>query len=191
MLVVSAGLVAGRVLIRIDTARPADAIYVLGGTHIERALEAADLFRAGFSRRILISRARLDRAERVLLDQGVHVPNEADIARAVLVDELNLPARAVEALDQPVDSTADEAAAILARAQTEHWTRVIVITDCASTRRAGMIFRRKLGPSVDVIARCTRWDDYDAGRWWQTRNGIRLTFYELPKLIVYAVGLGG
>lgn len=190
-LVVSAALFVGRVLIRIDPAKPSDVIYVLGGAHLERAVEAADLFRAGFGKRILISHGRLDRAETLLLSQGVRVPTEADNVRTVLVDQLGLPGRDVEAMFVPVGSTADEASAIVSRARAEHWSRLIVITDCSSTRRAGMIFRRKLGSSVEVIARCSRWDSYDPAHWWQTREGIRLTFYEVPKLIAYALGLGG
>jgi len=128
-LFVSAGLFGGRVLVRIDPAKPSDAIYVLGGAHLERAVEAADLFRAGFSNRILISRGRMEPAEAVLLAEGVRVPSEADVARGVLIEQLGLPAGHVEALRTSVASTADEANAIVARARAEHWTRLIIITD--------------------------------------------------------------
>ena len=39
---------AGRFLAREDPLRPADVIFVLAGTRVERPLEAADLFRDGF-----------------------------------------------------------------------------------------------------------------------------------------------
>jgi uncharacterized SAM-binding protein YcdF (DUF218 family) len=182
---------AGALLVETDTMAPADAIFVLDGSFIDRAVEAADLFRAGFAPRILISRGGRDAAETFFDAEGVHLPTRAEVARDVLVNRLGLPASAVEPLTDPVDSTADEAALLAPRAAREHWARVIVITDRASTRRAGYIFRKRLGPNVTVIAWNNRRDGYDPARWWTTRAMVRVTFYELPKVLIYRIGLSG
>jgi uncharacterized SAM-binding protein YcdF (DUF218 family) len=181
----------GALLVRSDTVARADAIYVLDGSFVERAVEAADLFRAGFAPRILISRGSRDPSEQVLDAEGVHLPTHAEIARDALVDHLGLPAAAVETLNDPVGSTADEAEVIVPRARREHWSGLIVITDRASTRRAGYIFRKKLGPGVSVIAWSPRRDAYDPGHWWTSRPMVRTTFYELPKMLIYWMGLSG
>ena len=181
----------GRLLVETDTMAPADAIYVLDGSFLERAMEAADLFRAGFAPRIIISRGGREPSEDLYAAEGVHLPSHAELVRDVLVTRLGLPASAIEAMPTAVGSTADEAHAIAPIARREHWTRLIVITDRSSTRRAGFIFRRELGAGVTVIPWCSRHDTYDPSRWWAARPAVRLTFYEVPKVLVYWLGLGG
>jgi uncharacterized SAM-binding protein YcdF (DUF218 family) len=184
-------LCAGRLIVEVDPLAHADAIFVLGGTRIERALEAADLFRAGYAPLIVISGGAPEAAEYTLQRQGVHVPSEADVARTILVGRLGVPAAAVQVLTEPLANTSDEAAAISAEARARGWTRLIIITDRAATRRAALATRRLLGSRVQVIARASRRDRYDPAHWWASRVGIRETFYEVPKLVVYWVGLGG
>jgi uncharacterized SAM-binding protein YcdF (DUF218 family) len=184
-------LFAGRLVVEADPLVHADAIFVLGGTRLERALEAADLFREGFAPLIVISGGAPEPAEESLGAMGISVPSEAEVARNILVRRLGLPAAAIEVLNQPLDNTAQEAAAISTEAHARGWTRLIVITDRAATRRAAYALRRVLGSQVQVVARASRRDDYDPARWWATRDGIRETFYELPKLVAYWLGLRG
>lgn len=190
-LVAAGCLATGRVLVDVDPMQLADAIYVLDGSSLDRAAEAADLYRAGFAPRIVISRGGPEASERFFEAEGVHVPSRAEIVRDILVTRLGLPASGVEALPDPVSSTAEEARAIAPRARAGRWSRLIVITDRASTRRAGLVFRRVLGPEVDVIAWCSRRDRYDPSQWWMSRAMLRPTFYEVPKLLACWLGLGG
>jgi uncharacterized SAM-binding protein YcdF (DUF218 family) len=178
-------------LVAQDTMARADAIYVLDGAFMDRVVEAADLFRAGFAPRILLSRGTLDASEVALAAQGVHLPTRAELAKDVLVSRLGLPANAIEPLKDPVGSTADEARAIADRAAREQWSAVIVITDRASTGRASYIFRKILGPKVHIIAWSYRLDGYDPARWWTNRPMLRTTFYEFPKRLLYWFGLSG
>jgi len=182
---------AGRLLVETDAMAPADAIFVLDGSFIERAVEAADLFRAGFAPRILISRGARDPSEQTFDAEGVHLPTHAESLRDVLVNRLGLPAGAVEALAEPVTSTADEAALAARRVARDRWTRLIVITDRDATRRTGYIFRRKLGSGVVVVVWASRRDRYNPSAWWTDRSTVRSTFYELPKLLIYWAGFGG
>ena len=48
-------LLAGIIVDHPDPLAPADAVYVLGGSRISRALEASELLAAGLAPRILIS----------------------------------------------------------------------------------------------------------------------------------------
>jgi uncharacterized SAM-binding protein YcdF (DUF218 family) len=184
-------LLAGVIIDHSDPLAPADVIYVLGGSRISRALEANDLYGSGIAPRILISPGAQEAAEGQLAARGIHVPTEGEVARDILVSRLNVPSTAVELLPDTPDNTAQEARMILDRVRANHWSRLIVITDCASTRRAGFIFRRVLGPDVAITARCARTDGYDPWWWWRSRATFRETFYELPKLVAYWCGLRG
>jgi uncharacterized SAM-binding protein YcdF (DUF218 family) len=181
---------AGVIVDHVDPIAPADVIYVLGGSRIERALEAADLYADHVAPKILISEGAREGVENTLRRRGIHVPTEGEGARDTLVAHFNIPASAIEILADDVDNTAQEAETLGSRAVTEHWKRLIVITDCATTRRAGFVFRSVL-PTVDIVARCSRHDNYDPWRWWRRRSTFRETFYEFPKLLAYWAGLRG
>jgi uncharacterized SAM-binding protein YcdF (DUF218 family) len=184
-------VLAGFIVDHTDPLAPADVIYVLGGSRISRALEAAELYASAIAPRIIISQGAHEAAENQLATRGIRVPTEGDVAREILVSRLNVPPAAVEVLPDAPDNTAQEADMILGRVREGHWSRLIVITDCASTRRAGFIFRRTLGPDVTVLARCARTDTYEPWLWWRSRATFRETFYELPKLVAYWCGLRG
>ena len=184
-------LLAGVIIDHSDPLAPADVIYVLGGSRISRALEASELYGSSIAPRILISPGARDAGESQLAARGIHVPTEGEVARDILVNHLNVPPTAVELLTDTPDNTAQEARMALDRVRTNHWSRVIVITDCASTRRAGFIFRRVLGPDTTITARCARTDAYEPWWWWRSRATFRETFYELPKLVAYWCGLRG
>ena len=184
-------LLAGVVVDHSDPLAPADAIYVLGGSRASRALEASELYAAGLATHIVISQGAREPAEDELTKRNIHVPTEGEVARDLLVGHLAVPAPVVELLPDSLDNTAQEAAAFKRFNDGHHWTRVIVITDCAATRRAGFVLRRLLGPSVTVMSRCSRTDGYEPWLWWDSRPTFRQTFYELPKLVAYWCGLRG
>ena len=187
--VVALFLFAGVIIDHVDAVAPADVIYVLGGSRVMRAVEAADLYHEHEAPKILVSQAGREPLEIQLGERGIHVPTEGEIGRDMVVAHFDVPAGAIELLPNPVDNTAEEASVVVGRARAEHWSRLIVITDCSSTRRAGFVFRRALGPTVDVVARCSRYDAFNPWLWWRTRPTFRQTFYELPKLIAYWLGL--
>jgi uncharacterized SAM-binding protein YcdF (DUF218 family) len=187
-----AGVVAlGRMVAHEDPLQHADAIYVLGGTWASRWVEAVELRREGYAPLIVLSPDQLDLAQVQLEARGVHIPNPAEIARDIMVGHLQVPAAAVVILPNGVDNTAQEADAIRDLARQRQWRRLIVITDRASTRRAGFAFRRVFGAALNITMRAPRSDGYDPAHWWRTRQDVRQTFYETPKLIAYWLGLRG
>lgn len=181
----------GHVLTREDPLQTADAIYVLGGSWIERGLEATDLFHEGRAPHIVISNAGLDNGLRELERRRVTITRPGDAFAALMSGQLGVPADAIEVLPDDLDNTAQEAEAIRAPVAAHHWKRLIVITDRASTRRAGFAMRRALGPDVEIIMRAPRLDRFAPGRWWQRRADIRTAMYETPKLLAYWLGLRG
>jgi uncharacterized SAM-binding protein YcdF (DUF218 family) len=193
LLFIAAGLFlsAGRFVTREDPLAHADAIYVLGGTWARRWLEAAELFREGYSSHIVLSPEARDVGEEILAERGTPIPRPVDVQRGLLIDRLQIPAAAIQILPGEVDNTAQEADAIKPLADAEHWHTLIVITDRAVTRRAGYAMRRVLGSNVRVIIRASRYDSYDPAGWWKTRPMFRTTFYEFPKTVAYWLGLRG
>jgi uncharacterized SAM-binding protein YcdF (DUF218 family) len=184
---------AGRLLVRLDPPTPqtpSDVAYVLGGARVDRWLEAAELYQSGAARAIVISRGGDDDAERLLATRGIHVPTTAEVARDVLVGQLGIPADAVVVLTEPADNTAHEAELLRPQIATRGWQSAVIITAKSATRRAGFAFEREFGSDVAISVTTSRFDGYDPAWWFRSRSGIRETFYELPKLLAYWLGLG-
>ena len=181
----------GTFLVHVDPLTKADAVYVLGGARVNRALEALDLYREGYVSRIVMSNAARESGELLLDRQGVHVPTDGELMRDTLVGRLGVPADAVILIPDNVDNTAAEATLIRPVLERAGWHRLMVITDCATTRRARFAFRRAFGSAVAIAVRCSRYDPYDASHWWASRRDVRTTMMEFPKLVAYWLGLKG
>jgi uncharacterized SAM-binding protein YcdF (DUF218 family) len=181
---------AGRFLSVEDPLERGDAIFVLAGSRAERWLEARDLFNERYAPLILLSAGRPAEVESVLARHGVHLPNEAQVARDALT-KLGVPADRIETLEGFPDNTADEGRHLRSHAMNRQWRTLIVVTSKLHTRRAALAIRRELeGTSIRIVIRPTRYDDTDPARWWQRRRTIRDVMTELPKLVAYLLGVG-
>lgn len=169
----------------------ADAIFVLAGTAMTRALEGADLWLAGYAPRIVLSREVRDPAfEVVAARTALRFPDDTDVARDAYV-ALGIPRTAIIVPDALHNSTAAEAITLRDLARTHGWRRVTVVTSKYHLRRSGFAFRRELrGTGVEIAMRGSRYDDAEPGRWWRKRGDIRTVMLEFPKLIAYVAGLG-
>jgi len=180
----------GRLLVAEDPLQPSDAIVVLAGARVNRWLEAVDVRAAGLAPRIVLSRGMRDGGEDLLAARGVHVPDDAELAKSAMV-ELGVPAEAITFLPARADSTAEEAAIVRRLAESSGWRRVIVVTSKQHTRRARLAFRRELdGTGIEPLIRASRYDAADPAHWWRDRQGLRETLFEWIKLVAYTLGLG-
>lgn len=180
---------AGRALYREDPLEKADAVMVLAGERVNRWLEAHDLVREGWAEVIVLSGGYRESRERALLEQGVRIPSEGDVARDALVQLGHAPA-SVRVLGF-ADNTAAEAGLLRQEATARGWSRVIVVTSKLHTRRAGFALRRELsGTNIRVIVRASRYDDDDPAKYWRKRRTLRAMLSEAPKMIAYLLGLG-
>jgi uncharacterized SAM-binding protein YcdF (DUF218 family) len=173
----------GNLLVREDPLQSADAIFVLAGARVVRTLEGYELYRARYAPRILLSGGAQEAAEARLADLGVTRPSDGELARDVLL-ELGVPGSSLAITDTRDDNTSEEGAALRKYAEAGHWQRVIVVTSRPMRRRLE-------GSHVEVIMRASRYDTADPGHWWRHRADIRAVVFELPKLIAYALGVGG
>lgn len=194
-LCIAAGLVLalrslGSFLAHEDPLQHADALFVLAGTRLERPLEAADLFAAGYASRIVMTHQKPEPAFAEAEKRGVHLPLDAEVARDVLV-ELGVPKDAITIPRTIHDNTAMEAQTLRRLAVPAHWKRIIVVSSGYHLRRAALAMRRELaGTNVEVVMRRTRHDQEDPEHWWQHRGDVRTVWSELPKIVAYACGLG-
>lgn len=173
-----------------DALRPADAIFVLGGSRMERPLEAADLYLKGLAPAIVLPEEAPDGGQLALEERGIPFPSGAELARDAL-GRVGVPREAVLIPDGTHNSTAAEAETLHELVLQRGWRRVIVVTSRMHTTRAGFAIRRELkGTDVAIIMRGSRYDGIDPGRWWRTRDGVRFAGSEWQKLIVYWLGLG-
>lgn len=171
-----------------DPLQKADAIVVLGGTMYERPLEAVELFKEGWAPRVFLIREISDWGEATLIARGI--PYTAAVTlQADVIERLGVPRTAITVLE-PADNTAQESAHVLALATREKFSRVIVITSKQHTRRARLVFNRRLAPAgVAVVMRATRYDRSDVDRWWANRGTLRFTLFETQRLFAYWIGV--
>jgi uncharacterized SAM-binding protein YcdF (DUF218 family) len=182
---------AGRFLVVEDPIRPADAIIVLGGIRGGRWLEALDLFEEKVAPRIVLSSDRSEGAEFESLKRGVQIPRTADHVRDAMI-RLGVPEDAVEVFRYHVDNTAQEADTARVLARERGWNHLLIITSKYHTRRARFAFERSFRASgVQISVRSTRYDPSAPRTWWMHRYDARWVFMELPKLLIYRMGLEG
>jgi uncharacterized SAM-binding protein YcdF (DUF218 family) len=184
-------LEGGRHLQHEDPLQHADALFVLGGARLERALEAVDLYQSGYAPVILFSPGREEAAETIARARGLRLPADVVVVRNALV-AFGIPRDAVVLGTDAVDNTAQEAALLKKVAAERGWHTVIVVTSKYHTRRTGFAMRRSLeGSGVRILVRASRYDPADPAHWWRQRSDVRVLMDEWPKLIAYRLGLGG
>ncbi len=173
-----------------DPIQKADAIFVLAGTPMRRALEGADLYLAGHGSALVLSRESAEGGFVELERRGIAVADDIERAREAFLD-LGIPAASLIVPDRMHSSTAAEAQTLRVIAQERRWRRVIVVSSPYHTRRAAFAFRRELRDTgVEVIMRPTRYETVEPRRWWRHRSDIRSVVQEIPRLIAYVLGLG-
>jgi uncharacterized SAM-binding protein YcdF (DUF218 family) len=163
-----------------DALTNADAIAVLGGGVNTRPFAAADLYKTGYAKLILITIARPSRVE----DLGI-VPSNAELARSVLI-KLGVPPQIIIDVGHNVSNTYEEAGALREWAQANGAKKIIVITEKFSSRRVQWIFDREFATGqAKVMIYTVPESDYDFDRWWQDERGIIQFQNEALKYIYY------
>lgn len=180
----------GSFLAKEDALQQADAILVLSGSSMQRPLEAADLYLAGYAPRIVLTRQTREGGERALAARSIEFAEDVTRTHDVFL-QLGIPGGAIIVPERIHDSTAAEAITLRELAQRHGWRRVTIVSSQYHLRRAAFAFRRELrGTGIEVIMRGTRYDGLEPSRWWSRRRDIREIIPEVPKLIAYLIGLG-
>ena len=177
----------GGLLYHEDPLGPADAIAVLGGGGLDRTVEAADLFAAGYAPIVVLTRAPEVPIIAELQARGLDVSTKLEVQLDHL-EALGVPRDATTVLQRPVDSTQAEAELIAEWAESRQMGRIIVVTAGFHTSRARFVFDRVLrGRPTEVLVRPSRSSGFDPDTWWHVRSNRRNGLFELEKYVYYRV----
>ena len=155
-----------------DSLAPADVIVVSVAAGRADALEAAALYHAGISRRLVLPRWRTEPLDLEVQRLGVPWLLPTDVALAIL-ERSAVPRDAIEILEEPVDGLNSEIAAV-GRFFTAHPTgSLLFITARSHSRRARWLLTHVLPADTHIAVRASRKDPFDPAAWWYTRAGGR------------------
>jgi uncharacterized SAM-binding protein YcdF (DUF218 family) len=163
----------GGYLVVEDPLQPAAAIIVLDGGVPFREAEAARLYLDGW-------------APRVVMTRGPDGP----ISRAQTLEQLGVPASAIEVVDERPSGTLGELE-LLAGAVGLTDGPVLLVTSPYHTRRAGLAWWRATNGRVHGIVRAAWQEAFDAQTWWHQPQLRLRAWHEYVGLVASLVGLRG
>jgi uncharacterized SAM-binding protein YcdF (DUF218 family) len=172
---------AGWALVAEDPPAKADIIVVSTDALGAGMIEAADLVKGGFARRVAIFDRPVSKIQRELARRGAPAIDlklsSIELLRSLGVSDITvIPA---------VVGTVDEGKILQewCAANAIHSILFVSVTD--HSRRARRVLGRALGKKgVRVMVRYARFSEFDPDSWWQTRSGQRTQIIESEKLLV-------
>ncbi len=172
----------GAMLIAEDVRVPCDAVYILGGSPLERGTLGGELLVQGLSPVVYCTGSMIPTT---LLTLGL-THTEADLSRIAAMRAGADSARVI-ALREGT-STFEEAEVIIAHAELHGHKDIGIISTEFHSRRVGRVFRKRAkntGLLVHVfIASSLR---YDSERWWESEEGMMMVNNEYVKLLYYLI----
>ena len=165
-----------------DRITPGDVVVVLGGGLGVRPFIAADLYRQGLVRKIVVSQV----AEERFVNMGV-IPGHTEINRRIL-QQLGVPDNAIETFGIANKNTADEAIALRDWAGRNGASVLVIPTEIFSARRVRWTFQQIFsGTAARVEVPSFEPQGYSRAEWWKTEDGMIAFQNEVLKYIYYRV----
>lgn len=167
----------GSLLVNQQPPQAADGVLVLAGDAFgNRILKGAELVRQGFAPVVYAS------------GPGNNYGHTEDELAIRFATRNGFPATYFVGLPNHADSTADEARLLLPQLRARGVRRLLLVTSNYHTARAGRTFRRTdPGMQITVVAAQDRY--FHPSRWWHTRQGQKVFFFESAKTLADFVGL--
>lgn len=170
----------GGFLIVADPLQPADAVVVLSGGERERVVYAAGLFNEGYADWFVATNMKHDLP-------GVRVLY-GELVRQEAIWQ-GVPQERILIAPGILETTYEEALAVRELAQEQGWSSLLLVTSPYHTRRAQIAFRDAFRDTgIAVIVRPVNGHWYRADSWWKSRDGLRETWTEYLKLLLYVIG---
>jgi uncharacterized SAM-binding protein YcdF (DUF218 family) len=168
----------GEFLVHTDPLVKADAVLVLAGDMTGgRITKAAELVKQGYAPVVLVSGP--------MLLYGI---NEANLAINYAVGK-GYPREMFVPMISKAFSTRDEVAFFVPELRSRGVHRLIIVSSDFHTNRAGKLFRKALGPDIDVHMIASPDLYFTPGGWWRNREGQKTFFFEWSKTISTIFGL--
>lgn len=173
----------GKILVVEHPPQKSDLIVCLSGKNVERGLAAADVFNRGLAPQVLVPREELPDGYDLLREKGLGYPESGELL-AALLKALGVPESAILMGDVPVRSTLEEAEAVRALVERNHYRSVILITSPTHSRRAWLIFKRVMRETETRLAMVpTPYSRFKPEDWWKDRRYVQEVVLEYEKLI--------
>lgn len=171
---------AGDLLVREDPVHHADAVFVLGGSAMDRGSEAARLYAMGVSGRFVFTGAPVSPDLQAL---GID-STEAACTRHIAVQQ-GLPAALAQALNKGT-STEEEAEALLPVALAMGADTVMVVSTPFHLRRVRFVFQDRFRQAgITVLLHGAPSTLFDERYWWRKEEGLLMCANEYIKLVYY------
>ncbi|MDY0102516.1 MAG: YdcF family protein [Lentimicrobium sp.] len=175
----------GKWLVKSQKPETADFIFVLLGPVPDRALQAFDLYKAGFASKIVFANEFQFGAEQ-LTPYGIQLENTSSIFKRTLI-QLGVKAEDIEILPQTTSSTQEEAIAFREFiSKNTDYQRVLLVTSSYHSRRTFFIFEKAIkqsNPDFTVVSVPSRYTAFDAEKWWKKRDNAKMVVLEYLKLL--------
>ena len=166
----------------------ADAILVLNGHLPFRAMEAAELYRAGWAPVVVLTRGLRREEYYAFRKLGMKFIEAHDLNRQVLRRQGVLPG-AIVILDNETVNTWDELGAVSRWLEAHGGHRVIVVTSKSHTRRVTLMWRHLKHKAIRAIVRWAPGDPFDPSQaWWKERRFAFIVLWEYLGLMNYLLG---
>jgi hypothetical protein len=171
ILLLSLGIVVfsrvGKWLVREDALEKCTAIVVLSGGMPDRALQAAEIYRAGYAPEVWITQPT--QPKQMMGALGVPFDGEEEYSKRVLIRQ-GVPENAIRMLTPTIVNTADEMKVLADTLQSRKGSIVIVVTSKAHTRRVHALWNKLENGRGRVIVRATAMDSFDPSHWWRSTH---------------------
>ena len=158
-----------------------DAVVVLntGAEYYPRLIEAADLFRKGLARKVVINGNRKTDVLRGLEKNGFKECCPWYEDRVRILDILGVPRKEILPISaEDAYDTVSEAEAVGRELVREGFRRVIITTSKSHTRRAGFIWKAMFKDQLTVCTVAAKADPYEPAAWWKQGRQIRWVLAE-------------
>ena len=179
----------GKFLVVDDFSGRADVGIVLAGEYPNRLMEGAKLLTELQIDHLLLAKQIPSNGEFVLAKWGIDGFQRTAITQRLL-NELGAPGHKVSYLPMVSASTSQEAKATktwISRLKNRAPKSIVVISSATHTRRARSIFRKHVGDKVKVMAKPSRFDNFDPTTWWKSRRFLKEVVLEYEKMLARVV----
>ncbi|HVH81706.1 MAG TPA: YdcF family protein [Stellaceae bacterium] len=162
-----------------DPLEPSDAVAVFGGGLEDRPFAAADYYKQGLARRIVISQSVQGPAELL----GI-VMSHVSANRQVLL-KLGVPETAIEVFGHDLSNTYGEAVALREWAQQAGVHSIIVPTEIFAARRVAWTLHHAFGDEASIRVVALDPLGYTRANWWRGEAGVVTFQNEIIKYLYY------
>lgn len=174
----------GQYLVYETPLQQADAILVLSGGAYSRVPEAADLYKRGYARRIILTSEVKPDGYDYLLTRGIRLPTSLDLSLEIL-QRLGVPRKAVDIVPGEADSTLTELCSLKAFLKQKPLRSIIFVTDPWHSKRVSKIMGLVVNGNIQAFSKPTQYNQFRPEDWWKQWVYVKQLLFEYQKVLNY------